>query len=447
MHFQSNNRGSDAPALGRFPRRGRNSGADIWERSSNVLGFLGTYCLVINSLAGTFAALSFLVFSAIVCSLNIPKTVIGMKVVWPFLILPGLALASTVWSVAPSITLRSSLQLLLTAIFAVGVIQSCSRRWIITAFALGYFTVVVNAVPDLWESLSSGQPLRGLFESKNAFGVHAQMLSFFCVAMLFNISVIWVWRILALLVLILAMALTLASKSGSAMLLAVIPLFIFPLFMALAKLGRGARFSVLLLVLVFSIVLVPAAQRIENEISIFRQDVLGKDATLTGRTELWATAKTLEAERPLLGLGFNAFWRQGNPDAEALWRKFGIASRSGFNFHNEFVEIRVELGSIAVVILFGCFGLFIYHIASSFISVGDTRSYNLAFSACVFMIFALRSSVEVFLYSQFSVSLFIFLFAYLLIRESPEGLSSQPASRVYKSDKFRNSYRKSRSVI
>ena len=48
----------------------------------------------------------------------------------------------------------------------------------------------------------------------------------------------------------------------------------------------------------------------------------------------------------MLGRGYYAFWRQGNLDAEGLWRYFGIDSRGGFTFHNTLVDILVTLGWI-----------------------------------------------------------------------------------------------------
>jgi exopolysaccharide production protein ExoQ len=76
-----------------------------------------------------------------------------------------------------------------------------------------------------------------------------------------------------------------------------------------------------------------------------------KDPTLTGRTYLWQRAHELIAEKPFAGRGYNAFWIQGNPDAEGLWRYAGITDRAGFNFHNTALEILVHLGWLGLVIL------------------------------------------------------------------------------------------------
>lgn len=75
-----------------------------------------------------------------------------------------------------------------------------------------------------------------------------------------------------------------------------------------------------------------------------------KDPTLTGRTYIWYRAEGLIAERPWLGRGYHAFWVQGNPEAEGLWRWAGISARQGFTFHNTSVEVLVHLGRIGLTV-------------------------------------------------------------------------------------------------
>jgi exopolysaccharide production protein ExoQ len=76
-----------------------------------------------------------------------------------------------------------------------------------------------------------------------------------------------------------------------------------------------------------------------------------KDPTLTGRTYLWYRADDLIAEKPMLGRGYEAFWIQGNIDAEGLWRYFGIDERGGFTFHNTAVELLVHLGWVGLILM------------------------------------------------------------------------------------------------
>jgi len=42
--------------------------------------------------------------------------------------------------------------------------------------------------------------------------------------------------------------------------------------------------------------------------------------------------------------------RQGNPDAEGLWRFAGISDRMGFSFHNTLIELLVNIGWIGVCV-------------------------------------------------------------------------------------------------
>jgi exopolysaccharide production protein ExoQ len=76
-----------------------------------------------------------------------------------------------------------------------------------------------------------------------------------------------------------------------------------------------------------------------------------KDPTLTGRTYLWQRAADFIAEKPALGAGFDAFWVQGNPDAEGLWRYAGIIERMGFSFHNTLIELLVNIGWVGVFVV------------------------------------------------------------------------------------------------
>lgn len=80
---------------------------------------------------------------------------------------------------------------------------------------------------------------------------------------------------------------------------------------------------------------------------------LGRDMTLTGRTEFWPQLIERVAQHNLwLGYGTSAFWQPwlGSQDPA-----LGIANSSGFippHAHNGFLEIFIELGLVGVV-LFG----------------------------------------------------------------------------------------------
>jgi exopolysaccharide production protein ExoQ len=84
----------------------------------------------------------------------------------------------------------------------------------------------------------------------------------------------------------------------------------------------------------------------------FHEELLalaGKNATLTGRTELWFYAAKFISTNSILGVGYDAFWVPGHQMAEFLWRLEHEQSGAGFSFHNLYYEVAVELGAPGVI--------------------------------------------------------------------------------------------------
>lgn len=316
-----------------------------------VLGFVALYALVVNYIVGALGALTFLLASAGVLALGPREALRGMGRVAPLFALPLLALLSAAWSEAPGATTRAALQVLITAGAAAVLGARCSEKVLILALFLGLLTVCSTGLPEVPEGLRSGYPILGSFGSKNAFGIHCQFLEIFALAVAFDRSRFWPVRLFALGALGMSLVLVYLARSGGANSLAGITLLLFPVLLLFGRMPIWARISGLVVTLVVTIAGLILAPQIAALIAWFRTDVLGKDATLTGRTELWEIADKLVSERPLLGHGYFAFWRLGNPEAEAIWRNFGVARGGGFNFHNEFVEFSVGLGQIGVGLL------------------------------------------------------------------------------------------------
>jgi O-antigen ligase len=141
----------------------------------------------------------------------------------------------------------------------------------------------------------------------------------------------------------------------------------------------------------------------------FATETLHKDiVTMTGRTTLWAKADELARAKPLLGHGYQAFWIQGNLDPEALWEELDIPGRAGFNFHNQFKELRVDLGWAGVVVFYSVLAIGLGGLAlRPFVTPSHTL--NAMFGLLVSL--ALRLPVESLLLYAFSIlsSLFIIL--------------------------------------
>jgi O-antigen ligase len=74
-------------------------------------------------------------------------------------------------------------------------------------------------------------------------------------------------------------------------------------------------------------------------------DVLGKDSTLTGRTELWEKLFKM-TDNPILGTGFESFWL--GPRLETLWAQYWWQPNQA---HNGYIEAYINLGWIGVAAL------------------------------------------------------------------------------------------------
>jgi exopolysaccharide production protein ExoQ len=75
---------------------------------------------------------------------------------------------------------------------------------------------------------------------------------------------------------------------------------------------------------------------------------LGRDMTLTGRTEIWQGLMMSVAKRPLLGYGYAAFWQGLNGEsAKAILSSHWIFAYA----HNGFLEILLQVGVIGLVVL------------------------------------------------------------------------------------------------
>ncbi len=74
---------------------------------------------------------------------------------------------------------------------------------------------------------------------------------------------------------------------------------------------------------------------------------VGKDATLTGRTELWQVARSVWSDYPLLGVGYGAFWAAPEfANARLITQHAGAVT--SVSFHNFVLEILVGTGLLGL---------------------------------------------------------------------------------------------------
>jgi len=95
---------------------------------------------------------------------------------------------------------------------------------------------------------------------------------------------------------------------------------------------------------------------------------LGKDPSLTGRTEIWDSLMRQSAKAPLTGYGYAVFWRDDSVPAN--W----VRSDTGWNVptaHNGWLDMLVQLGWIGVSLIAATLGLAVIAALFRFRKVAD----------------------------------------------------------------------------
>jgi exopolysaccharide production protein ExoQ len=270
----------------------------------------------------------------------------------------GIALASAIWTVAPDITLRRSLLLLGTTLFGIYLAMRYSLReqLQLLSWALGLVILLsilfAIGLPSyglmgIQEGGVHAGAWRGVMSHKNLLGrlMVLSSLVFLFVATSDSISnsryrwFPWIGYVLSIVLIV-------RSTSKTALISFVALMIILPLYRTLRR-----NYNQLVPIAIALILLVGSVAILFVDNLPFITSVLGRDLTLTGRTELWSVMLELIQERPLLGYGFNGFWRDWDSDVTAyLWRTLQWECPYG---HNGFMDLLAELGiaGLAVFLL------------------------------------------------------------------------------------------------
>jgi exopolysaccharide production protein ExoQ len=221
--------------------------------------------------------------------------------------------------------------------------------------------------------------------------------------------------------------LLLLAQSAGAILMVVPCLAIIGLVMLT---GRLSPYQKLFLAALLAIALAALALLVLTMGDALLADVLegsGKDPTLTGRTELWATGLSFIAERPLQGLGYRAFWVSGFAPAEELWAMFLVPSGAGFNFHNTYISNAVEIGLVGLLLQI----LIIYGggaMIAAYALLRPNAPNAMLLGLQVLMI--LRSFIEVEVFFEFSVRSILAVCTFIYAAQGLLALRAQAQARA-----------------
>lgn len=360
---------------------------------------------------GTLGAIGFLasaLFLIFVSRRQLAHIAIGA---WPILLLPAIAVASVLWSSQPGLTVRIGLEYAVTVLAATVIAARTPPKTLIHLVCAVCTVVLLINLPAAIGDVARRHSAQGLYASKNALGSICAVQLIASLATFFGRSPPPRLKALAAAGVVLGGPLLILANSAGAIICTTIAVAVMTVTSLLSTRSANAR----VLAVVFAALVVTggvvAAKPIENAYDYIQTEVFKKDRTLTGRSYLWAKADELARQRPVLGYGYQSFWVQGQTDAEGLWRFGGIKDRTGFNFHNEIREIRIQLGYLGLTV-------FLFAIAAALVpsalTLLGTSEQARAFSGATFALicyFTVRMNAESALAYPFGFDTLVFSFS------------------------------------
>lgn len=291
-----------------------------------------------------------------------------------------LAIVSTGWSVTPALTMRRSVALLGTTAFGLYLAARYSRREVLTLLltALGISAVLSLVFALVIPSWGVFNGWRGVYLHKNSLG-RAMALA---VTLLLPLSSFDRRRpFIAPAFLSLSVALLFLSNSKSSWVVCIALVTCLPV-LHLLRTHVGV---VGVVVMGFGIAIPVGAVWLSANAEVISA-LLGRDATLTGRTEVWRLAWQWITERPWLGYGYSAFWQGDTGPSGLLIAALGEVFSSA---HQGVLDLWLDLG-LAGVVLFT--NSFVLNARRAYVSLRRKPGMDGVFPA-LFLVFLLMSNV------------------------------------------------------
>lgn len=264
---------------------------------------------------------------------------------WPaaiaLVLLVGLTFASKYWSIDYETTSRRVLAVALTGLFALylGAVFRGPHlpRMLMQAtliMALGSL-VMVFAFPSIGvHQLDNAGLWRGLWYEKNQMGAVMVIGATASAACLASPDP---RRLVPAIALALSSGLVLATQSKTSLLCLGLGLSMVGGFWTLRR--GGAAFAVV--AIWAAVVVAGLGIWIWDTHSVAVLEALGKDPSLTGRTDIWASLMRKVADRPWTGYGYGAFWGKDSAPADWVRKETQWPVPSA---HNGWIDLLVQLG-------------------------------------------------------------------------------------------------------
>jgi len=267
----------------------------------------------------------------------------GMRLAWPILALIALAYISAFWSDAPELVLRRATTLAITTLFAIYLIVRFEFSQLVSILVklnviavLGSFAIAAVAHHLVVDgSIDYPTAWRGVYNAKNGLGASS---AFGTILAVYALRHGYGSRLLAVAVIPANLVLLVLAQSATPLMLLAAAAYVAILASAFRQRNAGG-FAIGFVLAVIG--LLGLALLVIGWTDVLT--VLGRSATLTGRTRIWRMSLDNIAERPWLGYGFNAFWRPGEVEARTMWQQLHWIVPHA---HNLWLETGLGLGIV-----------------------------------------------------------------------------------------------------
>ncbi len=266
---------------------------------------------------------------------------------WTIGLLMGIALASLLWSSIPKITQVRSIALVGTSLFGLYLASRYTIRQQLKLLGWSFAIIILMSclfallMPKFGIMLSGvhAGAWRGIYVHKNMLG---KMMAIGATVFLLLAMDARGKRWMPWLGVCLSVILLFLSKSSSA-------IGNFMTIFALIPVYNTLRWSYHLMVPAMIAVITIGCTLslwLSANAKVLLESI-GKDPTLTGRTEMWPSIIEMIQKQPWLGYGYNGFWHDWDSPGAYVW---SIAKWTPPNSHNGFLDLWLELGFLGILV-------------------------------------------------------------------------------------------------
>jgi O-antigen ligase len=250
----------------------------------------------------------------------------------------AVALASPLWSLDPAWSLYRATWVIQTTLLGLFIGYRCTPRQMVTVlfwvFAIILVASALSAVLlpayGLDGSVANAFWV-GVMPSRAGLGfVAGSAAAFLLIGVLYRrLPPTLAWPLFALALFVLLM-----SRSGTGIIVVAAALLLIVI-LWLARLIKISALAAMLLMIISPLVVLVMIVELDTVAGF-----VGRDATLTNRTEIWADAVEIIKEQPLIGFGLNAVWGHETE----TWFPYLQTTTWAAHAHNGYLMLATDLG-------------------------------------------------------------------------------------------------------